>query len=176
MVVVGVALGAGWAVDRLASSLMIGRWLTTALVVVVGLSIAVGGGCYLEGVAPWRGTRKAGIIIALGVAVGAFLAGGYGAYAAFGPSTIQPLPLITGTHYEVKPDDNLTDIAARWGDEGGYEDLVKKNSHKLASGTDLANNPDVIHVGDVLTDVSPPSNERSCLGGLPLGSGCRPGG
>jgi len=168
MVVVGIAIGSGWAVDRLASSLMIGRWLTTLLVVATGASVLAAGGYYLEANVPSRGSRPAkvaGALLATLVVLGLGLVAGY---AVFAPDTIPHMPPITGTLYKVQLDDTLSDIADRWGDKGGYEDLVRKNPHPLPSGTDLARNPDVIRPGDVLTDVDTPArhptaNRRSTV-------------
>lgn len=65
-------------------------------------------------------------------------AGGGGGGAPIGPGT-----------YTVGEGDTLSGIAERAGDKGGYQDLVKGNPGNIGgAGTNLENNPNLIHPGD----------------------------
>lgn len=152
MVLVGIAIASGWAVDRLASDLTMGRLPTALLVLATGATILTAGGYYVEAKTPWKARR---LHNAVWIALAGLLFLGSGLAAAYAVLTagddVHPhKPSITGTHYTVQPGDTLSDIADQWGDSGGYQDLVRQNPRPLPSGTSLTRDPNLIHPGDVL--------------------------
>jgi hypothetical protein len=119
--------------------------------------VLVGGGYYVEANVPWRSLKWSTAIAWLALACLVLSA----SYAIYQSTNLfhddreasreqhRQMTPITGGSYTVQPGDTLSDIADRWGDKGGYQDLVKKNPGTQPSGTDVTKNPDLIHPGDV---------------------------
>lgn len=137
---------------------------TLVLVLITSATVLVGGACYVEANIPWKSLKLSSAIALLALAclaIGAF-------YVVDRHSNLfndrgeslkhRGVPGITGDSYTVRPGDTLWDIADRWGDEGGYQDLVAKNPGTQPSGTDIRRNPNLIHPGDVFKNPETPTS------------------